>query len=128
MDLKRLSAPIEALRPQLTETYQRLNDKWGEIVNCLESLPIPCDVSYPYSVTPDSRNYSCLTWKKYKGKRRICVDTYVFTLGKGYEVNTATYDQWSGVLRVQLLEHVPELFAAAEKATKVFIANARSAS
>lgn len=124
-DLRKLSAPIESLRGELTEAYNRLDARWSEITKCLAGLPIPCTVSYKYDecdFAPD--NFSCLTWKKWNGKKRICIEVYYYNPNNPaseHEVQTTPYEEWSGEERIRMLAHVPELFKAAEEQTKAFI-------
>ncbi len=129
LDLRKLSAPVEALRSELSEAYQRLDAKWNEISECLKALPIPCPVSHIFA-SDDYRpeNFECLVWKKWNGKRRICVESHVFNPNNpytDYEVTTTPYEEWSGEQRVYLPDHVPGLFEAAEKQTKEFIEKAK---
>lgn len=125
LDLRKLSAPVEALRPNLAEAYKRLDAQWDEIDDCLNSLPIPCTVSYAHS--PDEwhpEDFMCLVWKKWNGKKRICIEVHIFDPNNQYSeysVTTTPYDEWSGEQRIEMLQHVPGLFEAAEKQTKKFI-------
>lgn len=126
IDLRALSAPIEALRPSLSDAYKRLDDNWEEIAETLKKLPIPTDVSYCYHVDercPEDALF--LVWKKWNGKKRICLEFHRFDPNydpyTDYEVITTPYEEWSGPQRIEMLEHVPGLFAAAEKATQEFI-------
>ena len=120
-DLRKLSAPVEALRPELDEAYKRLDAKWEGIATCLNGLSIPCSVSYTFSVEDPNHpeNYDCLVWKKWNGKKRICIEACRFY--SDYDVTTTPYDEWSGQQRIDMLEHVPCLFDAAAKQTKDFI-------
>ena len=126
LDLRKLSAPIEALRPQLDEAYDRLDLKWAEIVNCLKSLPIPTSVSYTYSEDP-GMHYESLCWQKWNGKFRICHKSHLYHGGQNphhesdFDVTTTPYEEWSGQRRIDMLEHVPGLFETAAKKTKEFI-------
>lgn len=129
INLGELSAPIEALRPALDEAYKRLDEKWQEITTCLKSLPIPCNVSYKYCGGDQyaPADYSCLVWRKWNGKKRICIEHNFFNpnleySGSDFEVTTIPYEEWSGEMRIEMLEHVPGLFAAAAEETKEFIA------
>lgn len=130
LDLEKLSAPVEALRPALTEAYQRLDAKWDEITKCLKALPIPCDVSYTYDRNDyHPEDYACLVWKKWHGKKRICIEIHIFNPNNqytDYEITTTPYEEWSGEQRIKMLEHVPGLFEAAEKKTEEFIAKTKN--
>ena len=132
IDLRKLSAPIEALHPALGDAYKRLDSKWEEIAETLKSLAIPTEVSYTYS-TDDyhPEDSSCLVWKKWNGKKRICLEFHSFNPNNGnpysdYEVRTTPYEEWSGPQRIDMLEHVPGLFDAAVKATQEFINKSQS--
>ncbi len=126
IDLRKLSAPIEALRPALGDAYKRLDSKWDEIAEALKSLAIPTDVFYTYT-TDDfrSEDIACLAWRKWNGKKRICLEYHSFNPNgnpySDYDVTTTPYEEWSGQQRIDMLEHVPGLFDAAAKATQEFI-------
>ncbi|WP_299470220.1 hypothetical protein [uncultured Gimesia sp.] len=125
LDLRKLSAPVEALRSDLSEAYKRLDAQWDEIEACLKALPIPCSVSYTYDHNEwRPEDFSCLTWKKWNGKKRICIEVHIFEPDNqysDYSVTTTPYDEWSGEQRIEMLNHVTGLFEAAEKQTKLFI-------
>ncbi len=126
LDLRKLSGPVEALRPALTEAYKRLDVQWAEVEKCLKTLPIPCSISYTYDVDEmGPENFSCLVWQKWNGKKRICIEVNIFAPNSNpysdYDITTTPYDEWSGQQRIDMLEHVPGLFEAAEKQTKEFI-------
>ena len=79
LDLRKLSAPIEALRPGLDGAYKRLDKKWDEIAQCLKGLPIPCEVAYDYAQDEFApEDALCLEWKKWNGKKRICIREVFF--------------------------------------------------
>ena len=126
LDLRKLSAPVEALRPALIKAYQRLDAKWDEITNCLKALPIPCTISYVYESSdmfPEDCN--CIEWKKWSGKKRVCIVMYRHDPSANphsdYDCTTTPYEEWSGQQRSDMLAHVPRLFEAAQKQTKEFI-------
>jgi len=125
-DLRELSAPLEALRPEVEAAYKQLDEKWDAVAAALRKLPIPCDVGYTFAVDPYSGQDSLgLEWRKWKGKKRICVvSCYLADTPFGpEEAETVTpYDEWGGEQRVNMLKHVPKLFEAAAKQTKAFIA------
>jgi hypothetical protein len=126
IDLRKLSAPVEALRPALSEAYRRLDAKWAEISDTLKSLPIPTEVSHTFCSEVDLHR---LVWKKWNGKKRICIEVHSFNPDNGdpysdFDVTTTPYEEWSGQQRIEMLEHVPGLFDAAVKATQIFIAKA----
>ncbi len=125
-DLRELSAPLEALRPDVDAAYKRLDDKWNALADQLRKLPIPCNVEYTFDEDPcHPDNCLRLEWRKWRGKKRICiVSCYTEVTPNGYEeAETVTpYDEWSGEQRVNMLQHVPKLFEAAVEQTKTFIA------
>ena len=126
LDLRKLSAPVEALRPSLSEAYQQLDAQWEEIAKCLSALPIPCEVFRTFNEDEfNPENFCSLVWKKWNGKKRICIEVHIFDPNANpfsdYDVTTTPYDEWSGQQRVDMLQHVPGLFEAAEKQTKAFI-------
>ena len=131
LDLRKLSAPVEALRPQLDDAYKRLDSKWAEIVACLKSLPIPTSISYTY-LSDEGMDYQCLCWKKWNGKNRICHEAHLFHGGQNplhdsdFDVTTTPYEEWSGQRRIDMLNHVPGLFEAAADQTKEFIQKTRN--
>jgi hypothetical protein len=129
LDLRELSAPVEALRLDLKAAYERLDSKWNEVVKIFKSLPIPTSVSFTFENHEWSpEDCKCLVWKKWNGKKRICIESHVYNHGScqysDYDVTTTPYEEWSGQQRIDMLEHVPSLFAAAEEATRAFIVNA----
>jgi hypothetical protein len=126
IDLRKLSAPVEALRTELDDAYKRLDAKWAEIETVLKKLPIPCSVSFNYSDDEwNPEDADCLVWKKWNKKKRICIVYHRFNPGSNpysdYETTTVPYDEWSGQQRIDMLEHVPGLFEEAAKETKEFI-------
>jgi hypothetical protein len=132
IDVRKLSAPIEALRPALGDAYKRLDSKWDEIAETFKSLSIPVEVSYKYcsdEYRPDDSAY--LVWKKWNGKKRICLEFHSFNPNNDnpfsdYDVKTTPYEEWSGQQRLDMLKHVPGLFDAAAKATQDFINKTKS--
>jgi len=126
IDLQQLAAPIEALRPELDDAYKRLDAKWAEITKCLQKLPIPSSVYYTFDENPQCpEDYDCLAWTKYNGKKRICIVSYRWNPnqydGSEHDISTTPYEEWSGQQRIAMLDHVPDLFAAAAKGTQEFI-------
>lgn len=130
LDLRKLAAPVEALRPALDEAYQRLDAQWEEIAKCLKALPIPCTISFSFSSDEfHPENFDCLVWKKWSGKKRICIESHQYSPNNpytDYEVTTTPYEEWSGQQRIDMLEHVPGLFDAAAKQTEEFIQKTKS--
>ena len=124
-DLRKLSAPLEELRPEVEAAYKRLDQKWESVTAALRQLPIPCDIGYTFSESPyNSYDYVRLEWRKWKGKKRICVvSCYMQDTPDGPdEMETVTpYDEWSGEQRIAMLQHVPDLFDAAAEQIKTFI-------
>ncbi len=128
-DLRELSAPLEALRTEVDAAYERLDEKWNAVVGQLRKLSIPCNVGYIFAENPyHAPDYVRLEWRKWKGKKRICIVSHhlVDTPDGPEEGETVTpYDEWGGEQRVDMLQHVPKLFEAAVKQTKAFIARTR---
>jgi hypothetical protein len=124
-DLRALSAPLEALRADVTAAYQRLDAKWQDVLQQLCSLPIPCTVSLVLSEELGCPLISeCLEFRKHRGKKRICLTNYGFQdtpYGPEEIEKVVPYDEWSGEQRIKMLERVPDLFAAAVKRTEKFI-------
>jgi hypothetical protein len=122
LDLGALSAPIEALRDEVKAAYARLDAKWEAIAEQLRKLPIPGTVSATIWGDDSRYEFYCLDFRKHKGKKRICTAMYSFNSQTGdEEIDVTPYEEWSGEQRVELLTHVPKLFAEAEKKTKEFI-------
>src|SRR5690606_24670966 len=93
----------------------------------LEKLPIPCTVGFVYSENPHNPDeYMTLEWRKWKGKRRVCIVHNYIDMNPGGELDEAEdvtpYEEWSAEQRVEMLRHIPSLFAAAETQTRKFIA------
>jgi hypothetical protein len=125
LDLRKLSAPIEALRSDVDAAYKRLDAKWEEIADHLRALPIPCTIGYTFSQSPYGQEYCRLEWRKFNGKRRICIVLYSMDSdgngGIDESETTTPYEEWSGEQRVEMLEHVPNLFDAAAKQVQEFV-------
>jgi hypothetical protein len=126
LDLRALSAPLEALRPDVKAAYERLDAKWDEIAKLLRKLPIPSDVSYVFDMDPECPpDCEALEFRKHKGERRICVASYSYfasSNGEGRTCRVTPFEEWSGEQRIAMLEHVPKLFEEAESAVKAFLA------
>lgn len=126
IDLSVLSAPVEALRADVEAAYHRLDLKWAEIAAQLKQLPIPCTVGYRFSENPaHPEDYDCLEWRKFNGKKRVCIVSYRWEHDpygiSDTSVSITPYEEWSGEQRVYMLEHVPKLFEEAVKQVKEFI-------
>ena len=125
LDLRKLSASLEALRPEVDAAYKRLDAKWKAVTDQLRSLPIPCNVQYTFDEDDYSpENYLALEWRKWNGSKRICIVSYYMESGpEGPEEASSTtpYEEWSGEQRVEMLQHIPKLFEAAVAQTKSFI-------
>lgn len=125
LDLRKLSAPLEELRPDVDAAYKRLDEKWDAIRKQLDKLPIPCTVSYAFAQSqhcPD--DCVCLEFRKWKGYKRLCITSYWSGSGPdGWEEgeDVTPFEEWSGEQRVQMLLHVPDLFQNAVKQVKAFI-------
>lgn len=126
LDLRTLSAPLEALRSKVDAAYRLLDEKWKAIAAQLSELPIPCSVSYTYSECEyDPTQYHTLEWRKLKGGKRIC-SVYNCTDmgrdGKPEEIENVTpFEEWSAEHKLEMLKHVPGLFNAAVKQTEAFV-------
>lgn len=125
LNLRELSAPIRYLRTEVKAAHKRLDAKWRDIHDTFNKLPIPGSVSYVYDSNPDcpGDQYTCIEWFKWKGKKRICKVRYEENGGERGPVaaEVTPVEEWSTDDRTQLLEHVPELFNAAEEVTQEFI-------
>ncbi|MBD3676302.1 MAG: hypothetical protein HUJ26_22555 [Planctomycetaceae bacterium] len=128
-DLTALSAPIEELRADVQAAYERLDNEWEAVANTLKKLPIPCDVACCIGEHPTGFPLYELSWRKWKGKKRVC---YVVTfLRDGYEgpeeeEDVTPYDEWSGPQKLKYLSFVPKLFDAAREQTQQFISLTQS--
>lgn len=121
LDLRKLSAPLEALRPEVDAAYRRLDAKWKAITEQLSRLPIPCDVGLTISDDPqDPEIYCRLEWRKWKGSKRICIVSY--SGSPDGEGNVTPFEEWSAEERIDMLRCVPRLFESAIGQTKAFIA------
>ena len=118
LNLKALSAPIEALRPEVDAAYKRLDAKWKAVTDHLGKLPIPTKIGCRIDESDDGNWELCFEWRKWKGARRLCIVSYHLPTD---ETDVTPYEEWSGEQRVEILKHVPALFAAAEKGIKEFI-------
>ena len=125
-DLRELSAPLEALRPEVAAAYKRLDAKWDEIAAQIGKLPIPCTVGYTFSRSPRFPDQSDrLEWRKWRGKRRFCITSSSWDDdpqdGPVECEDVTPYEEWSAEQRVQMLPHVPSLFENAVEQVKNFI-------
>ena len=125
-NLRELSASVESLRPEVDAAYKRLDAKWDEIASELKKLPIPCAVGFTYSERyGHPEDYNRLEWKKWSGKKRICIVYYRWDhnpiTGEDTEETTIPYDEWSAEQRLEMLEHVPNLFASAIEQVNEFV-------
>jgi len=124
IDLGKLSAPLEELRTEVDAAYKRLDSQWDRVSKQLSKLPIPIDIHFTYFSNPSGHHWINLEWKKWKGKRRICLVSHLQGNGpEGWEEDeTVTpYEEWGGELRINMLQYVPKLFEAAVEQTKAFI-------
>ncbi len=120
-DLRELSAPIEALRPDVKAAYIRLDSRWEEIANHLKKLAIPCVIGYAFWESPDgSPDCEQLEWRKWRGSKRFCITSYIFH-GAGEEENIKPYEEWSAEQRLNMLHYIPYLFKNAEVQIKQFV-------
>jgi len=127
LDLRKLSAPLEAMRENVRSAYKLLDTQWKAIAAQLSELPIPCDVAHTYSVCDhDPSQYQTLEWRKMKGGKRICsvYHRLDFNSNNGEEEefeDVTPFEEWSAETKLELLEHVPGLFEAAAKKTAAFV-------
>ncbi len=123
-DLRKLSAPIEALRPELEAAYKRLDAKWKAVIDQLQKLLIPCDVSYTYSENDGGPECCAIEWRKWNGLKRIC-DVYFYeemgAEGPEGAERVTPFEEWGAEQRIQMLEHIPGLFESAAVQTKAFL-------
>lgn len=129
-DLRELSAPIEALEAEILVAYVRLDKRWSDVVSALKKLPMPCGYWHAFSedVTDPNTN-TCLEWRKWNGSKRLCiVEHWLESTPYGPEgrEEVIPYEEWSGEQRIEMLEHIPELFKAAERQIKEFIDKTKS--
>lgn len=125
LDLRELSAPLENLRSDVEAAYKRLDEQWDKVSKELAKLPIPVDVDFTYYCESHGNHWVNLSWRKWKGKKRICIVSHHEGNGPdGYEIEeiVTPYEEWGGELRISMLQHVPKLFDAAIEQTKAFIA------
>ena len=128
-DLRKLSAPIEALRPEVEAMYKRIDGKWKAVIEQLQKLLIPCDVRFFYA-DDDHGPPNCysLDWRKWNGSKRVC-EVYHYeedVMGQYVDAERVTpFEEWGAQQRIDMLAHVPKLFEAAAKQTKEFIQKAR---
>ena len=127
LDLRSLSAPLEAMRGKVDAAYKLLDQQWKAIAAQLSELPIPCSVSHTYSECDhDPTQYQTLDWRKMKGGKRICSVYHRLDFnsrnGEEEEYEDVTpYEEWSAETKLELLKHVPGLFKAAAKQTEAFV-------
>lgn len=125
LDLRTLSAPIEALRSKVDAAYKLLDEQWKAITVQLSELPIPTFVDHVYWSSDQGTHYMGIAWRKVNGTKRICsINGREVTLDDGspdFIEDVVPYEEWSAQQRLAMLEHVPGLFKAATKVTEAFI-------
>ena len=124
IDLRKLSAPIKKLAPDVDAAYTRLDATWEEISKHIAKLKIPCTVGYPFDDDGRGHSSTSLEWRKWRGKKRFCI-TY-WCCGQtevGYEEHedVTPYEEWSAEQRVDMLRYVEHLFENAPKQIQRFI-------
>jgi hypothetical protein len=122
LNLRKLSAPLEALRPEVNAAYKKLETNWKEIADQLAKLPIPSKATF--TIWHDGPDSVALEWRKWKGSKRVCITSYGYEHADGdmHETEDVTpFEEWSAEQRLDMLEHVPGLFEAAFVQTKQFI-------
>lgn len=121
LNLRELSAPIEALRPKVDAAYKLLDEQWKAIAAQLSELPIPCTVVYSY-LSNENGEYWTLEWRKHKGSKRICTVFNYFVSGEPCEIEDITpIEEWGAEHKLAMLQHVPGLFKAAQAQTEQFV-------
>jgi hypothetical protein len=121
LNLRKLSAPIEALRPEVDTAYKRLDEQWDAVISQLKKLAIPCVVGYTYWHDYPVE-WARLEFRKWKGAKRLCITSYTGHPQGGDETcEVIPFEEWSGEQRVQMLQHVPDLFENAVKEIRQFI-------
>jgi len=126
-NLKDLSAPIEALRSDVSEAYKRLDDQWAAIAAQLKSLPIPCKISACVHNHPRSPERSVdLEWRKWRGKFRFCYTYNDYEYDQYLDEHVATedvtpFDEWGAERKVEMLKHIPALFENAARQISEFV-------
>lgn len=126
LDLRKLSAPIEALISEVKAAYELLDIKWENVGKQLGSLAIPCAIRHTLWESPNCpHDYSCLEWRKYKGKRRFCITSYRWEPenenGEESIESIRPYEEWSAEERLEMLSEVPGLFEDAKWQIEKFI-------
>ncbi|MCG6155535.1 hypothetical protein [Rubinisphaera margarita] len=125
LDLRTLSAPLEALRPDVEAAYQRLDRQWESIAEHLKGLPIPCSIEFVFDYNEFMpERYSALEWRKINGSKRFCIVNYDEDRSNYEQTSICSirpFEEWSAEERVNMLQHIPGLFEAATRQTKEFI-------
>jgi len=124
LDLRKLSAPLAALGPEVDAAYKRLDDQWDAITKQLRKLPIPCTISHKISHDGSGHEWISLEFRKWKGAKRLCVTYHSEGNGpNGWDESeeVTPFEEWSGEQRVDMLRHVPGLFKSAVKQVQHFI-------
>ena len=127
LNLRELSAPLRALKPEVKEAFDRLNAKWKAVVAELKKITIPCDISHTYceNIRSPEQCHS-LEWRKWRGKRRFCITYYDVDfdpqLGHEQTMDVTPYEEWSAEQRLEMLDHVPAFFETAVKQIQEFVA------
>ena len=116
-DLDALSAPLEALRDDVTQAYKRLDAAWAKVAAKFEKLPIPIDVSHSY--WGDKHESKSLEYRKLRGAKRFCITTSVNQSPD--EETIKPYEEWSASERRYMLKFVPKLMEDAVKQIQSFI-------
>lgn len=131
-DLRKISAPVEELIPELQAAFKILDDKWDEIGKALNKLPVPGGrvttvIDEEPGGGPDHRS---LEYLKHNGKKRFCIVFYSYQpecpYGEDYGETVTPYEEWGSDDKANLIELVPELFKDAEKRIREFIKNVNS--
>jgi hypothetical protein len=122
LDLRALSAPLEALQPEVKAAYTRLDAKWEAITEALRNVSVPASIGIKYLECEDG-DYWTLEFIKWNGEKRLCDCYYTYDPNHdGFVRRSVTpYEEWSAETRIKMLDRVPALFKEAVKVTKEFI-------
>lgn len=120
LNLRELSAPIEALRPKVDAAYKLLDEQWKAIAAQLSELPIPCSIIHSYATNDDGSECYTLEWRKWKGSKRLCTAVNFFN-GQDELEDVTPFEEWGAEHKLEMLKHVPGLFKDAAVQTERFI-------
>jgi len=130
LNLSELAAPLEKLRPDVIDAYERIDERWSEVADILAKLTLPCKISVVVEChDPQHRDWKTLEWRKHKGTKKLCLTDYCEIIqgdGELYVSETVTpYEEWSATKRLETLAYVPKLFSNGIEQVQIFIAKAK---